>query len=390
MKLIQEVTALTTVYPTGQKVSGAILTCAAPVDAAKLSRDAFSVEGRTVVSAYVCDEPENIRVTLEFSPNDVAGDTYQILGRGPEAKVQLVKGEVCVAQTGAVFLADGSVAEADGVPVASTACRNLVVDDFRQFELDGMWYNLYIPEGCKEDKTYPLVLFLPDASCIGPEPLLTLTQGVGAISFASPDAQKKHPCFVLAPQVGSDQSMTNNDFEVTEDFDRVVSVLHYVMKTWPVDPNRVYTTGQSMGCMASCELLVRYSDLFAAALLVAGQWNPETMADVKTPLWILVSENDRGAFPGMNAVTEAMEQKGTKVVRYRWNGRSSAEEFTELVSRARKDTAPVRYTVFEDSTVVPEDRPMTPGSNHGCTWELVYTINALRDWLFDNVRERGN
>ncbi len=389
MKLIQEVTALTTVYPTGQKVSGAILTCAAAVDTAKLCADAFSVEGRTITAVHVCGEPGSSRVVLEFSPDDSAGDTYQVLGRGPEAKVQLVKGQVSVAQTGAIFLADGSVAEADGVPVDSTSCQNLVVDEFRQFELDGMWYNLYIPEGCKEDRAYPLVLFLPDASCIGPEPLLTLTQGVGAIGFASPEAQKKHPCFVLAPQVGSNQSMTNNEFEVTEDFDRVVHVLQYVMKTWPVDPDRVYTTGQSMGCMASCELLVRHADLFAAALLVAGQWNPKTMADVKTPLWILVSENDRGAFPGMNAVTEAMEKQGTKVAHYRWNGRSSEEEFTALVSKARKDTEPVRYTVFEDSTVVPEDRPMTPGSNHGCTWELVYTIDALRDWLFDNVRERG-
>ncbi len=390
MSAIQQVTALTQVCPTGQKVCGAVLTYPNTVNHAKLCPESFAVEGRTITRVYANARPvfaddgcDGAYVILELSPEDSTGNTYQVLGRGPEAKVQLVKGEVSVVQTGPVSLIDGTVLAGDTTPVASTSCHNLVVDDFRQFELSGMTYNLYIPK-MEKRKTYPLVLFLPDASCIGPEPLLTLTQGVGAINFAEPEAQKEHPCFVLAPQVSSTRSMTNNAFEVTEDFYRVTEILHHVIEAYPVDRRRIYTTGQSMGCMASCELLAREPGLFAGALLVAGQWNPKTMAAVQTPTWIVVSQNDRGAFPGMNAVTNAMEQAGTRVERYLWDGRASQEEFERLIQQAEQDPGPIRYTVFRDSTVVPEGRPMTPGSNHGCTWELVYTIKGFREWLLSN------
>ena len=40
------------------------------------------------------------------------------------------------------------------------------------------------------------------------------------------------------------------------------------------DKNRIYGTGQSMGCMMLCELNIRYPGFFGGCFLVAGQWNP--------------------------------------------------------------------------------------------------------------------
>ena len=47
-------------------------------------------------------------------------------------------------------------------------------------------------------------------------------------------------------------------------------------------------------------------------------------------LWILVSEGDRKAYPGMTAVTDAMEKAGATVLRSRWDGTRTPEELTEL------------------------------------------------------------
>ena len=179
----------------------------------------------------------------------------------------------------------------------------------------------------EDGKTYPLVLYIHDAGMCGADPKITLSQGYGAIGFAEESWQKDHPCFVLAPQVDKYPygPMTNDAFEVTEDFVRVKKILEHVLVNYPVDMKRIYVTGQSMGCMAACEFNVRYPGLFAASLLVAGQWSPEKMAESCTDsnLWILVSRNDGKAFPGMNAVTEAMEKAGSRIGRYCWNAKTA-------------------------------------------------------------------
>ena len=141
-----------------------------------------------------------------------------------------------------------------------------------------------------------------------------------------------------------------------------------------------------MGCMSSCELNVRYPDYFAASLLVAGQWSPEKMAANCTgcKFWILVSEHDARAFPGMNAVTE---EKGVKIGRYWWDGKESNEALTAKAYEAMKDDVQVRYTVFYGSSVVPANIWPHPGSNHTSTWNRVYPIKGVREWLFSNVKD---
>ena len=48
-----------------------------------------------------------------------------------------------------------------------------------------MEYNLLVPEGAEAGKKLPLVLFMADASTAGKEVTAPLTQGYGALEFAS-------------------------------------------------------------------------------------------------------------------------------------------------------------------------------------------------------------
>ena len=143
-----------------------------------------------------------------------------------------------------------------------------------------------------------------------------------------------------------------------------------------------------MGCMASCELNIRYPDLFAASLLVAGQWSPEKMAAScpQNNFWILVSEGDRKAYPGMTAVTDAMEKNGATVLRSRWDGSKSPEELTALAYEEMAKQGNVRFTVFEGSSVLRDFSDPNPGAHHMATWPVAYSIAGLKEWLFSNAK----
>ena len=81
-----------------------------------------------------------------------------------------------------------------------------MVDDFQQLRYTDasngltLTYNLYIPKDYDPAETYPLVLFMHDLGVTSINPYTTLVQGLGAVIWASPAEQAKHPAFVLAPQ----------------------------------------------------------------------------------------------------------------------------------------------------------------------------------------------
>ena len=375
---ILSVTAVTDNFPDGQKLVAAYVKTNGDVRPEQLR-----VEGHTVKAV----RQEKDTVILELEPRGLIPP--------PPAPPKKPEGAPPPKKHGppnlppAVRLEPEVTVIADGVAYKSEKAIEPVVEDFQQFELNGMWYNLYIP-ALEAGKTYPLVLFIHDAGGCGPNPKTTLSQGNGAVGFASAAWQKAHPCFVLAPQVDKHPygPMTDDDFNVTPDFDRLKKILEHVLVEYPVDMRRIYTTGQSMGCMASCELNIRCPDLFAASLLVAGQWSPERMAAncSKNKLWILVSEGDTKALPGMNAVTEAMEANGAKVGRYRWDAKASADELDRQIQEAVQDDVNVRYTVLTGDSVLPEGCPKFPGVYHMATWPVVYEMDGLKDWLFSNSK----
>jgi predicted peptidase len=65
-------------------------------------------------------------------------------------------------------------------------------------------------------------------------------------------------------------------------------------------------------------------------MLVAGQWDPTKVAPLaKNNLWIVVSQEDAKAYPGMNAITNTLEKEGgAKISRAIWDVRANESEFT--------------------------------------------------------------
>ena len=282
---------------------------------------------------------------------------------------------------------------ADGqtVPPCECVCEAVRCPEAERFRLGrykDMPYNLYIPEGYDAERSYPLVLFIPDAAGRGTDPRVPLLQGIGGVVWASPEDQAKHPCFVVCPAFGPEELLTHDDFTCLPRLYQVKELLDDLTERYSIDRDRIYTTGQSMGCMSSCELMCTWPDYFAGAILVAGQWDPERCGKAmwNQNLWILVSENDLKAHPGMDAVTQEILKNGGELVQTQWDARWDGPALNAAVEKALAILANVRYTLFDGDTVVPPGQHAGPGSNHTNTWRVAYQIDALRDWLFTNRR----
>lgn len=400
---VKELICLTNNYPDGQKIDGVKLVYSANVNADSVDETTYEVVDRRITGirvegnvvtlslnirdkkASVIAEPEPRGPRPGGGPGGPGGP-----GKGGPPRLPAVDREpreVTVRQIKAICTSDGIAPAWDGMRTTQSAVEP-VIDQFKQFEHKGLGYNLYIPARYDGNKAFPLVVFIHDAGPCGPDTRITLSQGNGAITWAKPEWQAEHPCFVLAPQIPRTVKLTADNFQASPEIYILKEMIDLVVEQYGIDRSRIYTTGQSMGCMASCELNILYPDFFAASLLVAGQWSPERMAEkcAACNLWILVSNHDVKAFPGMNAVTNAMEAAGAKVGRYVWNAKSAPEQLDELTAIAMRDDVNVRYTVFEGSSVVPEYKDDNPATNHMCTWPVVYEMEGVKRWLFSNKK----
>lgn len=379
---IARVTAVTQVFGRSQNTVAAVVELAAEVAPSDVTAQSFTVDGRTITAARVVATPDITApeakgryVILTLDPSDAAS---VVAAPGVDEAAQLV-----------VHLAAPLGGLTPGEKgVLSTRVQNLVVDDFQTFRFQdaetglSLDYNLYIPKGYDPAQSYPMVMFLHDAGVTGASPTRTLVQGLGAISFASPEDQAKHPSFVLAPQIPV--GLVNDAAQTSDYVEMLPRLIAALQGQYSIDAKRLYTTGQSGGCMTSLALDISHPDLFAGTLCVAGQWDPAVASPPKHAFWGVVSEDDGKAYPGMGAVMTALEAEGKTVVRGTLDAKADAATMAEAVAKIRADAgaAEVFFTPFVKGSVL-EEGSDNPGGGHIRTWVFAYSIPAIRDWLLE-------
>lgn len=410
---IKSVTAITEVFGDGQKIVAAAVEYDAAIDLAHLLPSTFAVAERTITKVYTNTSPARTArpvngryAIIELSAADEAASIIPAIGGGrggpggpggPGGQAQGPGGprggmggpkrrpvKVSVTQAGDVVTAAGQRYAAVAAPIENDKAINLTVDDFKPFVFNDaesgktLMYNLFVPRNYDPKKSYPLVLFMHDASVVSSEPDRTLVQGLGAVIWASPEEQAKHPAFVLAPQ---EDPQTGSD--PTKTADLYARLVNSVVGQYSVDRKRLYTTGQSAGCMRSIGMDIKYPDLFAASLLVAGQGDAQEMlAMIHQRLWIIVSEGDFRAFPGMNASVEAWEKAGARITKGRWSARDPQEVQAANVAKMIAERNTIMYTTYVKGTCLPPEQANSGGQEHMASWQFAYAIPSVRDWLF--------
>lgn len=386
---IKAVTSVTEVFGRSQRLTAVSLEYDAPVRDAALEPAQFSVTGRNILRAYANDRAEKAGqgrdggfVVLELDPEDPAA---AIFAPGLDEPAQAV-----VAQVQPVT---GDSLAPTRTALLNTRQVNLIVDDFRQFRFTDLEtglipnYNLFIPKDYDPKRAYPLVLFMHDAGVTGTNPLRTLEQGLGAVAFASPSDQARHPSFVLAPQYPV--PLANDAAQISVYADITVRLIAALQRDYALDADRLYATGQSGGCMTAIALNLRYPDLFAASLLVAGQWDPAAVAPLaRARIFAIVSQDDAMAYPGMSAIMDVLERNGARITRAAWNGRASAAEFGQAYQaiRAAGPDSNIFFLAFDKGSVIPAGEGNAGAAGHVNTWRIAYDIPAVRDWLFEQSK----
>lgn len=270
-------------------------------------------------------------------------------------------------------------------PAPGPALQKLIdetVPSFKQYVYvnengDSLLYNLFTPKEIISGQKYPLVLFMADASTPGPNPLTPLIQGYGGLVWAAPEFQKEHPCYVLVPQYS--YITVDNQWQTMPEVDETIDLLKDIVKTNPVDENRLYTTGQSMGGMMSLYFNIKYPDLFAASLFVSCQWDVEKMKNFKDKKFVYITAGgDKEATGGADELKQLLEMEHAPFVEATWSARLPESEQDSLASALLAEGSPRNFITFEGNTVLPENGK---GMVHMASFNFAYKLTPVCEWL---------
>jgi predicted peptidase len=214
-------------------------------------------------------------------------------------------------------------------------------------------YRLLKPEKIEPGKRYPLVLFLHGLGERGTDNVRKLLWGAG--EFAKPANRQKYPCFVVAPQCPPTglwmpqdlRELQSPDFHLTKKPSKPMALVIELLDKLvggdlPVDKNRVYVTGLSMGGFGTWDLVERRPTFFAAAIPICARGDVAQAAKLKDlPIWAFHGDAD-----------PLVPVKYTK----------------EMVEAIRKAGGAPKMTIY-------------PGVGHD-SWSPTYANPQVMAWLF--------
>lgn len=275
-------------------------------------------------------------------------------------------------------------------PTPDAALQKVIdetVPDFSQhmfidMKNDTLQYNLFVPKGMKEGEKYPLVLFMADASTPGPNPLIPLTQGYGGLVWADPSFQAENPCFVIVPQYS--YITVDNQWQTMPEVDQTIKLVKDIVKKYPVDENRLYTTGQSMGGMMSLYFNIKYPDLFSASMFVSCQWDVEKMDGFKNKKFVYVTAgDDKEATGGADKLKALLTREHASFGEATWSARLPHEEQDSLATALLAKGYARNFITFEGNTVLPKDGK---GMVHMASFDFAYRLRPVCEWLLQQSK----
>ena len=245
-------------------------------------------------------------------------------------------------------------------------------------------YNVFLPEGYDGSESYPMVVFIPDSSVVGAGAQAVLTQGWGALIWATEAEQAKHPCIVIAPVFTEVILDDHNGFVTTDWVNLVPRMVESLAEKYNADTDRIYATGQSMGCMTMLITASGNPDLFAAELFVDGQWDITELKGLESQTFFYIAAGgDQKAVGGQDDVISMLDADN---VAYSysdgWDAQASAEELTALVESELAEGNAINLVRWETGTVLNG----SGGMEHMASFDYAYKLEAVRDWLFQQSK----
>lgn len=249
-------------------------------------------------------------------------------------------------------------------------------------------YNLYLPEGYDASGSYPMVVFIGDSSCAGNNATVSLTQGRGGLVWATEEWQSVYPTIVAVPTYPKTILDDHGSYTTTEYVELTKRYIDYMSNEYAVDTNRIYGTGQSMGCMTTLILASEYPGLYAACMFVDGQWDISTLTGLEDQTFVyFAAEDDTNAW---NGAQEVMAMFDTDSVYYKyaqWDGTWSVDE---LSAAAQELFTADEYQYFISWTTgtidVSSSNMRGNAAYHMASFDYAYNCIAVMEWLFQQSK----
>ncbi len=195
-------------------------------------------------------------------------------------------------------------------------------------------YNLYLPKDYDSSKSYPMVVFIADSTCANGDAQQSLTQGLGALVWATDEWQAVHPTIVCVPTYPETILDDRNGYSTTEYVELTKRLIDSVSNEYAVNKDRVYGTGQSMGCMTTLILASEYPDLYAACMFVDGQWDVSALKGLESQRFVyFAAEDDTSASTGMNKVKAMFDADSVPYASTQWDGNWTPDELTDAANK---------------------------------------------------------
>ncbi len=242
-------------------------------------------------------------------------------------------------------------------------------------------YSLFIPKDYNVDEKYPLVMFIPDATGAGKSAKEIVEQYYGADIFATDEEQQKHPSFVFVPAFSE---VVVNGSEASSEINTALKLLKQLTNDYSIDTDRLYATGQSMGCMTSLYLNGTYPGYFAASLFVSGQWDISILKPLENEKFFYITAGgDESASGGQTEVMEMFDKDGIPYSYAEWSAQESAEKQNESVEKMLEKGNKANMIRFTTGTVLNG----ADGMEHMYSFNYAFKISAVRDWLFEQSKD---
>ena len=219
---------------------------------------------------------------------------------------------------------------------------------------DTLLYRFLTPEKVASIERYPLVLYLHTSGERGSDNEKTI---FGAQMFLNPVNREEYPCFVIVPQCPEDHTwafdVSPGSYDFPKDYPeskvmkRVMELVYLFRDRPDVDPDRVYIYGMSMGGIGAFDAVARHPDVFAAAVPICGDINPDRLGKFEGVSFSLYHGDSDPAVPvsGSRDAYRALKAAG----------------------------ADVRYHEF-------------PGCGHVCWWKA-FEMPDFMEWLFSKSKK---
>lgn len=202
--------------------------------------------------------------------------------------------------------------------------QNLSADTFTDENGTQVLYRTFEPDDLSDGKKYPLILFLHGSGERGTDNVAQIKNGVADMLEVAAKLGEK--TFLIAPQCPPETSWVQTKSGHTHLKDvlgenallaAVLALVEQAKTDLPIDPNRIYLTGLSMGGFGSFALLAKSPETWAAAMPICGAGDPGPASLFKdVPLRIIHGGADEIVPPkGSELMAEALKNAGATDVK---------------------------------------------------------------------------